>query len=89
MCDPPKFVGNVMEESYKIRINDLTPRVKFKVTTEMLEDLKKRAHQNGRDFNIEVMMRLARTLERDTYRDECDQNYEKIFFVNDDDQAVT
>lgn len=78
-----------MEESYTIRVTDNDPRIKVKMSPEMLAEVKKRAHQNGRDLNIELMMRLARTLERDNYRDEIDDLFVRIFFVNDDNQAVT
>ncbi len=72
-----------MLETHPIRLKKLDPRVQIQVPFEMLEDLKQRAHENGRNLNFEMLIRLSRTLENDYHRDEFDRVFEKIFFLDD------
>lgn len=74
-----------MDKTYRFRITDDEPRLRFKLPQATLDALKKRAKENGRDLNIEIMMRLARSLEKDVYRDENDKIFEKVFFIRDED----
>ncbi len=72
-----------MLETHAIRLDRLDPKIQIQLPVEMLSDLKKRAKENGRNLNFEIMIRLARTLENDIHRDTFDQVFEKIFFLDD------
>jgi len=72
-----------MLETHAIRLEKLDPKIQIQLPIDMLSDLKKRARENGRNLNFEIMIRLARTLENDYHRDTFDQVFEKIFFLDD------
>jgi len=74
-----------MQDTYKICTSKADPYVQIQLPNEMLSDLKSRARENGRNLNFEIMIRLARTLENDYHRDQFDQVFEKIFFLDDTD----
>ena len=74
-----------MLETYPIRLKKSDPYLQIQVPAEMLKELRKRSHENGRNLNFEIMIRLSRTLENDHHRDDFDRTFEKIFFLNDEE----
>lgn len=83
----PEAYSDSYPETYRVRLKKTDPKIQLQLPLQMLEDLKQRAHENGRNLNIEIMVRLTRTLENDYHRDEFDRVFEKIFFINDEKHA--
>lgn len=51
--------------SYTRRLEKNDPSLTLKLPKKVVQDLVKRSQENGRDVNIEIMLRLVRSLERD------------------------
>lgn len=68
-----------MDRSYQFNISDSDPEITLALPVGMVNDLCAHAEANGNQFSIEMMLRLARTLERDQYRDEVDNMLSKVF----------
>jgi hypothetical protein len=60
-------------KQYQIVLDPEAPELTIRLPLAMIKDLMKRSTENGRDMNVELMMRLARTLENDLTRDEEDR----------------
>lgn len=73
-----------MQEIHRVSIEKDDPEISFPIRQDILDDVKKRAKENGRSLNVEILIRLARTLEADYHRDEFDRNFEKIFFLDEE-----
>lgn len=54
-----------MVKDYRIKANVKDPELRLTLSTEILKDLALRAEENGRSIEIEIALRLARSLERD------------------------
>ena len=67
-----------MLREYLIRHSEDNLRLTINMPENMLMDLMQRAKENGRDVHIEIMMRLARSLERDIEMDEQDEMMRSI-----------
>lgn len=50
---------------YQVAIKGGDPEITLRLSADMLKDLVKRSQENGRDINVEIAIRLARTLEND------------------------
>ena len=73
-----------MQEIHRVSVEKNDPEIHFVIRQDIWDDVKARAKENGRSLNVEILIRLARTLEDDYHRDEFDRNFEKIFFVDDE-----
>ena len=73
-----------MSNIYEINSSDDNLQLNVSVSKEMLVDLVRRSAENGRDIHIEIMMRLARSLERDLDMDEQDEMMNVIMNQNDE-----
>ncbi len=58
---------------YNIELNPSNPELTIRLPLNMIKDLVQRSSENGRDINIEIMMRLARSLEKDLAMEENDR----------------
>lgn len=58
--------------SYKIIQHDNNVPLTVSLPEDMLKDLVLRAEENGRTMNVEIMLRLARTLEKDLAMEDAD-----------------
>ena len=65
--------------SYRMNINNNDPEICIKMPPRMLKDLISRCEENGRDPNVEILIRLSRSLENDIQRDKSDQLLSAIF----------
>jgi len=65
--------------SYRMNINKNDPELCIKMPPRMLKDLISRCEENGRDPNIEILIRLSRSLENDFQRDDSDELLSAIF----------
>lgn len=65
--------------SYKIIQHDNNVPLTVSLPEDMLKDLVLRAEENGRTMNVEIMMRLARTLERDLAMEDADTQAQTRF----------
>ena len=54
--------------NYRIALRANDPALSIRLPVAMLKDLVKRSEENGRDINVELAIRLARTLENDLQR---------------------
>ena len=68
--------------SYRMSINKNDPEICIKIPPRMLKDLIFRCEENGRDPNIEILIRLSRSLENDSKRDDSDKLLAAIFSDN-------
>jgi len=60
-------------KTYPISLNQDNPELTLGLPEQMVKDLVKRALENGRDIRVEIMMRLARSLENDLAMEEEDR----------------
>ena len=65
--------------SYRMNINNNDPELCIKMPPRMLKDLISRCEENGRDPNIEILIRLSRSLENDIQRDNSYKLLSAIF----------
>jgi hypothetical protein len=63
-----------MRNNYNIVATNKDPQVTLRLPKKILEDLALRATENGRTLQVEIAMRLARTLENDLRMIEQDNN---------------
>lgn len=68
--------------SYRMSTNKNDPEICIKMPPRMLKDLIFRCEENGRDPNIEIIIRIARSLENDIQRDDSDKLLSAIFSDN-------
>ena len=68
--------------SYRMSINNNDPELCIKMSPKMLQDLIARCEENGRNPNVEILMRIARSLECDLERDKSDEILSAIFSDN-------
>ena len=62
-------------KQYKINTTSKDPQVTLKIPANILRDLVLRAEENGNSVEVELALRLARTLERDLDMIEQDNEY--------------
>lgn len=55
-------------KNYRVAPRVSDPTLTIRLSATMLKDLVKRSEENGRDINVELAIRLARTLENDLQR---------------------
>ena len=67
---------------YRLAINEKDPEIIIKMSPTMLKDLINRCEENGTTPNVEILIRLSRTLEKDKERDSSDALLEAIFTDN-------
>ena len=65
--------------SYKIIQHHSNIPVSVSLPEDMLKDLVLRAEENGRTMDVEIMLRLARTLERDLAMEDADAQAQTSF----------
>ncbi len=58
---------------YKVSLKGSTTDVTIRLPKRVIRDLVRRAKENGRDINIEILLRLVRTLETDLHMLEEDR----------------
>ena len=54
-----------MTNPYKVSLKGSTAEVTIKLPRQVVRDLVLRSEENGRDVNVEILLRLVRTLEND------------------------
>jgi hypothetical protein len=64
---------------YRLAINEKDPEVTIKMSPMMLKDLVSRCEENGTTPNVEILIRLSRSLENDKDRDASDALLAAIF----------
>ena len=52
-------------KTYRIALHKNDPKLTLRLSKGLLKDLSKRALENGRDINVELAIRLSRSLEND------------------------
>lgn len=52
-------------QNYQIAVNNKDPEVTLKIPAALLRDLTLRSEENGNTVEVELALRLARSLERD------------------------
>lgn len=52
-------------KNYKILTESSDPKIQFQIPENILKSLMQRAEENGHSIDIEISIRLARSLERD------------------------
>ncbi len=52
-------------DTYNLQLKHNDPKITLKLPKKVVRDLVKRSQENGRDVNMEIMLRLVRSLERD------------------------
>ncbi len=60
-------------KTYDITLNQDQPELTIRLPLNMIKDLVQRSSENGRDITVEIMMRLARSLEKDLAMEEADR----------------
>ncbi len=71
--------GKVMKEAYHIIDSEDNLELTVSLPENMVRDLAFRSEENGRDIRVELMLRLARSLERDRDLQLADQLMESSF----------
>ena len=51
-------------KSYKLKVSECDPVIELKIPGEILRDVTLRSIENGTSIEVEIAMRLARSLER-------------------------
>ena len=67
---------------YRLATNQKDPEITIKMSPTMLKDLITRCEENGTDPNVEILIRLSRSLENDCERDMSDNLIATIFSEN-------
>ena len=70
-----------MQTRYRFNTNATDPVLCATLPQAMYDDLASKAAENGRTIDVELMIRLARTLEKDAEIMAQDELIEKIFTV--------
>ena len=65
--------------SYRLSTCPKDPEITIRMSPMMLKDLIKRSEENGTDPEVEILIRLSRTLENDKTRDLSDELLSAIF----------
>jgi hypothetical protein len=68
-----------MSTQYRILTKKEDPTISLKVPVELYEDLVDKAAQSGRDHSVEMLLRLARTLQHDEELMATDRLMQAIF----------
>lgn len=68
--------------SYRMSTKHNDPEICIKMSPKMLKELISRCEENGRTPNTEILIRLSRSLEFDTQRDQSDKLLSAIFSDN-------
>lgn len=74
--------GVFMERTQRFNIIGSDPLLTLSMPVDMVNDLCTHSEQNGTNFSVELMLRLSRTLERDSYRDSVHETMAYIFEMN-------
>lgn len=67
-----------MCSNYRMKIDQSDPEISMALPSDMVNDLCRRAEENGQSFSVELLVRLARTLEVD---DGKDASYSLLEFI--------
>lgn len=73
---------------YRLAINEKDPEIVIKIPPTMLKDIVTRCEENGTNPNVEILIRLSRTLEKDKERDASDALLEAIFTDNAKEETL-
>ncbi|NCX93187.1 MAG: Arc family DNA-binding protein [Gammaproteobacteria bacterium] len=73
-----------MWTKYPLKTNKKDPVLNVRLPKEIVEDLKARALCLGRSFEMELRLRLIRTLENDVSMDQSDKLLEAIYYTPED-----
>ncbi len=60
-------------KTYNITLNPENPELTIRLPLDIIKDLVQRATDNGRDITVEMMIRLARSLENNLAMEENDR----------------
>jgi hypothetical protein len=80
------FIGGNM--GYRLAFNEKDPEIVIKMSPMMLKDLVSRCEENGTNPNVEMLIRLARSLENDKDRDSSDALLAAIFTDNAKEETI-
>ncbi|NCX94481.1 MAG: Arc family DNA-binding protein [Gammaproteobacteria bacterium] len=71
-----------MPKKYRLTTHADDPELILKLPQELVKDLVQRSQENGRSINIELAMRLARSLEGDLVLPNSSEFINNVFFKN-------
>ena len=73
---------------YRLAFNEKDPEIVIKMSPMMLKDLVSRCEENGTNPNVEILIRLSRSLENDKDRDSSDALLAAIFTDNAKEETL-